>query len=89
MYRNYHVQLWPGYGYLLNPSVAVEARDEEEALVLASIKDPNAHYEECDGLKEEEYDELDKDERFIYLDRSEYGYPNIFLCIENARIMEA
>lgn len=89
MYRNYRVQLWPGAGYLLSPGVTVEARDEEEALVLASINDPFAFFLYCDELDEQRYSQIENEDRFLYLDRSEYGHRNIFLCIENARIMEA
>lgn len=82
----FKVELWSGAGYLMNPPVNVEARDEEEALVLASIEDPYCFYKEADDIPSDEIDEFDSADNYIYLDRTEYGHSNIYLLVENACI---
>lgn len=82
----YKVTLWCGAGYTLNKPVVVEARDEEEALVLASIKDGNCIFKEDFTI--EDMDELDASDTYIYLDRTEYGHSVGYLLIENAIIEE-
>lgn len=84
--KKYKVALWSGAGYLMNEPVIVNAHDEEEALVLASIQDPFASYVEDNAVNEADRDEFEKADNYIYLDRSEYGHSNIWLLIENARI---
>lgn len=84
----YQVQLWGGAGYWLNPPVTVEAHDEEEALVLASIEDKNSCFVECNDCDDEQFNELDDADNYVYLDRTEHDHSNIFLLIENARITE-
>ena len=80
----YKVTLWSGAGYWLNSPVIVEARDDEEALVLASIEDGNCLFK--DDFTAEEMDELDASDTYIYLDRTEHGHSVGYLLIENARI---
>ena len=67
----------------MNTSLAFEAKDEEEALIKASLADPNADIEEVDEVRTQ--DEPSGDQA-VYLDRSEYGASNIYLSIENARV---
>lgn len=80
----YKVTLWRS-GYTLNKPVVVEARDEEEALVLASIKDGNCLFIEA---TDERADGLEDADNYVYLDRSEYGHSVGYLLIENAIIEE-
>ena len=80
----YKVSLWRS-GYALNKPVVVEARDEEEALVLASIKDGNCLFIEA---TDERADGLEDADNYVYLDRSEYGHSVGYLLIENAIIQE-
>lgn len=80
---DYQISLWRGYGYQMNPSLAFEAKDEEEALIKASLADLNADIEEADEARAQDEPLLDQ---AVYLDRSEYGASNIYLSIENARV---
>ena len=80
---DYQISLWRGYGYQMNTSLAFEAKDEEEALIKASLADPNADIEEADEARAQDEPLLDQ---AVYLDRSEYGASNIYLSIENARV---
>lgn len=88
--KKYDVQLWSGRGYLLNPAIRdIEACDEEEALIIASMRDGFAFFVYDDEIKtDKERDELEKADNYLYLDRTEYGCRNIWLLIENARISE-
>lgn len=88
--KKYDVQLWSGRGYLLNPAIRdIEAHDEEEALIIASMRDGLASFVYDDEIKtDEQRDELEKADNYLYLDRTEYGRRNIWLLIENARISE-
>lgn len=86
--KTYEVRLWSGKGYLLNPPVKVVARDEEEALVLASIADHYCFYKEANDIPTGEVEEFDSADNYVYLDRSEFGHSNIYLLIENARISQ-
>lgn len=87
--KNYKVTLWSGAGYWLNTPVVVEAADEEEALVLASIEDKNAFFLEDNDIDDEKRNELEEADNYIYLDRSMEGHSNIWLLIENAIIETA
>lgn len=75
----FRVSLWPGAGAELQ-SVVVEARDEEEALVLASTKI---------GIiipMDESDDEVESSDMYTYIDRSEHGFENGYLLIVNGSI---
>lgn len=84
--NTYKVTLWCGKGYYLNEPVVVDAEDDEEALVKASIADRKCYKVCTDGLLDFMNEELENDERYIYLDRSCYDAYNCYLLIENARI---
>lgn len=82
----YQIKLWSGAGALLNAPVLVEADDLEEAFVLASIKDPHAFYKNVNDLISDEIEDLDKDDQYLYLDRSAQGKSNIYLFIAESRV---
>lgn len=82
----YQIKLWSGVGALLNQPVLVEAGDLEEAFVSASIQDPHAFYKNVNDLKPEEIEALDKDDQYLYLDRSAQGKSNIYLFIAESRV---
>lgn len=79
----WHVQLWRG-GYTMNPPVDVYARDEEEALILASIHDSRALFVDVCDVPKDERDDYERADNYLYLDRTEYGHSCGYLCIENA-----
>ena len=82
---NYEVTLWRGYGYWLNTPLAFEAKDEEEALVFASLADCAAciiDEEDTAGTKEAEA----HPDQWVFLDRSAYGVKNVWLFIDQAVI---
>lgn len=81
----YQIKLWSGAGALLNAPVLVETDDLEEAFVLASIKDPYAFYKNVNDLTPKEIKALDKDDQYLYLDRSAQGKSNIYLFIAESR----
>lgn len=82
----YQIKLWSGVGALLNAPVLIETDDLEEAFVLASIQDPRALYKNVNDLTSEEIEALDKDDRYLYLDRSAQGKSNIYLFVAESRI---
>ena len=85
----YKIMLWCGAGYWMNAPIIVSndetdySDDLSDVLAVASIKDKN-----CDFIDENNAtDEIENDdERYLYLDRSQLGYSNGYLLIENARI---
>ena len=82
---NYEVTLWRGYGYWLNTPLAFEAKNEEEALVFASLADCAAciiDEEDTAGTKEAEA----HPDQWVFLDRSAYGVKNVWLFVDQAII---
>lgn len=85
---NYEVVLWRGYGYWLNAPLAFEAKDEEEALVFASLADPSARLideEDTEGVAEAEA----HPDQWVFLDRSAYGAQNVWIFDDRAIIKKA
>ena len=86
----YLVSLWRGYGYTLD-SVEVEASDASEALEIAvaeglgwTIEEGSEDFNEIHCMDEHS----DEREAWYYIDLSEYGKPNAYVHLENARIDE-
>lgn len=85
---NYEVVLWKGYGYWLNAPLAFEAKDEEEALIFASLADPAARLideEDATGAWEAE----NHPDQWVFLDRSAYGARNVWIFDDQAIIKKA
>lgn len=85
---NYEVVLWRGYGYWLNAPLAFEAKDEEEALIFASLADSSARLideEDTEGVAEAEA----HPDQWVFLDRSVYGAQNVWIFDDQAIIKKA
>lgn len=79
-YSNYRVSLWLGAS-VETRTVTVQAKDEEEALVLASMET---------GIvidADEADDDVRESDHYTYLDRTEYGGGCVYLLTENAAIV--
>lgn len=88
MLNYYKVDLYPGCGVELKTGY-YEADSPEDALVQASIQLPCC-WQNFKDLKEEEILEFEeRNDEFVFLDRSEYGEENGYLYIVNSRIEPA
>lgn len=69
-------------GYYMEALQVIEASSIEEAIIKATLNNNNYYSIEANEVTED----IENNERYIYLDRSEYHQSNIYLFIENARI---
>lgn len=81
---NYEVMLWNGWNCWLDAPLAFNARNTEDALIRASLADNAAGILDEDGPVSEEAQ--NHPDMWVYLDRSEYDAPNVYLCLCNAKI---